>query len=66
MCRETCVYSAMVRDVLISPVEFKGLFTHIKNNPKYNIIFRVIILRVFIFMVIIFRVIIFNIIIVGR
>ena len=38
MCRETCVYSATVRDVLTlwHPVEFKGLFTHIKNNPKYN------------------------------
>ena len=38
MCRETCVYSATVRDVLTlwRPVEFKGLFTHIKNNPKYN------------------------------
>ena len=39
MCRETCVYSAKVRDVLTlwHPVEFKGMFTRIKNNPKYNI-----------------------------
>ena len=38
MCRETCVYSAMARDVLTlrHPVEFKGLFTYIKNNPEYN------------------------------
>jgi len=36
--QETCVYSATAWDVLTlwHPVEFKGLFTHIKNNPKYN------------------------------
>ena len=38
MCRETYVYSAAVRDVLTlwHPVEFKGLFTHIPNDPEYN------------------------------
>ena len=41
MCKETCVSSATVRDILTDlaawhPVGFKGRFTHILNYPEYN------------------------------